>query len=191
VTNSASLNVSQVLILEGNTTLIINRNSTANSGSLIISSTSVVEVSPSASSNTPISVIGCVSLKGTLKINISGTGSPSQLKVIDYSCQSGIFEHIQVVGTDPCNPVTQTRALYGNSSMMVLFTYEDVCNSQDNQIFPGISSGASIGIIVVILVVLLAIIATIALVSVPSLRKRLFPHRDKTTFAPTTRKASI
>lgn len=120
-------------------------------------------------SNSTLNIQDHVILNGILTLdstNYSGTHV-----VMTYNSSNGTFSKI---GTkDPC---VTSNPKYGETQLSVVFKIKEECRGTSEE-DDGILYYVVIPIIVILVV--LSIIAAILILKVPSIRKRVFPHRDR------------
>jgi len=134
-----------------------------------------------------ISITGCASFQGTLQFNASqiptnGSGTVV-VDVIEYGCFAGNFTKVDVFAnassSDNCYEVVDSNPEYGSTKLSIVFTVElkESCKAEGPVVADetiAIAIGVTIGGVVLIALVVIILFAT-----VPSLRKKIQPYRNR------------
>lgn len=111
----------------------------------------------------------------TLDLNTTFIRTESQT-IMRYNNSNGVFTDIKVNNIDNC---TKLVPKYTENQLSILFKVKYSC--QDTISSGGIPDNILYYIVIpiVVILVILSIIIVILIVKVPSIRNRVFPHRDK------------
>jgi hypothetical protein len=159
-----------------NQTISLNSSLSIN-GSLTLSNSSVIVLAPNAN----ISVTGCVSLGGSVTINVGALSQAlnDTVNVISFdgycSGQPTQFTNVTVVvdGAPPCSR-TSNEAVYGPRSVSVIYSYDlGGCATPESS---GLAVGAIVGIAVAAFFVVVIIVAVIAF---GACRHKIMPYSKK------------
>jgi len=136
-----------------------------------------------------ISTTGCIQFDGILSLNVSrlpenGNSDQIELEVLTYTCRQGNFSNFNIdiaSQQDDCKEVADSQLVYSPLKLSVLLTLapKDSPNcprpvQDNNNNTLAIAVGVSVGGVVLIVVVILILFFT-----VPKLRAKIQPFRER------------
>jgi len=129
--------------------------------------------------------------------------SQSFVKLAEYACWSGTFKEVAGQVVDPvadCSYNTTVIPVYRDNSLIVFYSISSSCGTvipdnslssfihfsiflihflQDSGSPNGLSTEAFLAIVIAVPIVGVCILIAVVLLSVPKLRERVFPYRDR------------
>lgn len=139
-------------------------------GDIILSDTSSLSLTPT----NDISVVGCATLNGTLRVILdSSNGLGGSFAAMNYSCRQGAFTRVESTTTNPCESSTAS-ATYSHSQLQVSYSIDrSKC---------GTGFDFTIVYIIVAIIGVLIVATVIIILTVKPIRQRLMPYRDRAKF---------